>query len=189
MTPDKPSTQVSARQQRAAKAQLLRSQGLSLRAIADTLGVSLGTVQRDIARVSPQPDTPDTLHPADTASERNPLDALGPAGRELVDRIVLEMREVGLAPDSVEIAALLQVGILADRQAELHDIIEEDGLTIVAPSGRIELHPCAVESRQCASAIARILGAVSLRDNSGSQRKNPVRVRAGQASQAWRHHV
>lgn len=89
---------------------------------------------------------------------------LGPAGTELVSKIIKEMAVDKIMPDSREAALLRTAGELRDRMADLEAAIAEDGLRRETKAGTIQLHPAAGELRQHSVALARVLGGISLAD-------------------------
>ena len=84
------------------------------------------------------------------------------AGAELVARIVDDMHAHGLEPDAKEQELLALAEGLADRLAELEETIELEGLSVMLSSGRTVMNPAVSESRQTRTALATVLGRVSM---------------------------
>lgn len=105
------------------------------------------------------------------------------AGQELVGRIVADMREHGLEPDGKERELLALAEGLADRLAELEDLIEVEGLAFTSDSGRVMMNPAVGEARQTRTSLARVLMGVSMTEG---RAKDPAKVRAAQAR--WLEH-
>jgi hypothetical protein len=115
------------------------------------------------------------------AAKRQPKQ--GP-GQVMVAAILAEMAEVGVEPDSKETVLLDTARKLLDRLTLLEAIVVKDGLMLTSPSGVVKVHPAAVEHRQLAANLARVLGNVVIGDSSAG--KNPVKQRAAQTR--WRAH-
>lgn len=122
---------------------------------------------------------------AKAAPEVPPGPAYGPAGRELVSRIVAQLDEQGCEPDARDEVLLDQAARLADRMVALRGLVERDGERSVSDSGIVRLHPAIPEHRQHAVALAKVLAAVRIPDDTGEV-KDPAKVRA--ADTRWRQH-
>ena len=70
------------------------------------------------------------------------------AGQDLVDRIVADLEEQGLEPDSKDTELLDVASDIVDRIAMLEAAVEADGLSTTLKDGRIVLHPAICEIRQ-----------------------------------------
>ena len=105
-------------------------------------------------------------------------------GQVMVAAILAEMAEVGVEPDSKEQVLLDTARKLVDRLGALEAIVAAEGLMLTSPSGVVKVHPAAVEHRQLAANLARVLGNVVIGDSSAG--KNPAKVRAAQTR--WRSH-
>lgn len=105
------------------------------------------------------------------------------AGAELVARIVADMRAHGLEPDGREVELLALAEGLADRLAELEACVEDEGLSTVLQSGRVVMNPAVAEARQTRTALATVLGRVSMEEG---RAKDPQKMRAAQAR--WLQH-
>jgi hypothetical protein len=100
-------------------------------------------------------------------------------GAVMVAAIVAEMSEVGCVPSAPELV-LLEVGCkLVDRMSTLEEVVAGDGLMLTSPTGVLRVHPAAVEHRQLAASLARVLAGIVIGDSSGG--KNPVKQRAARA--------
>jgi hypothetical protein len=107
---------------------------------------------------------------------------LGPAGVELVDKIVADMTAQRIEPDARESALLRTAGELRDRMVTLEAAIATDGLHRETRAGTIQLHPAAAELRQHAVALARVLAGIELVDMSSAPTVKSARhQRAAQA--------
>jgi hypothetical protein len=104
-------------------------------------------------------------------------------GRELVARIVADMAAHGLEPDAREIELLSLAEGLADRLAELEEAVEVEGLSVTLLSGRVVMNPAVAESRMTRTALATVLGRVSMVEGAA---KDPQRVAAAQ--KRWLQH-
>jgi hypothetical protein len=105
------------------------------------------------------------------------------AGQDLVARIVEDMHAHGLEPDAKETELLALAEGLADRLAELEETIELEGLSVVLNSGRTVMNPAVSESRQTRTALATVLGRVSMVEG---RQKDPAKVAAAQ--KRWLQH-
>lgn len=105
------------------------------------------------------------------------------AGAELVARIVDDMHAHGLEPDAKEQELLALAEGLADRLAELEETIELEGLSVMLSSGRTVMNPAVSESRQTRTALATVLGRVSMVEG---RAKDPTKVKAAQVR--WARH-
>ena len=115
------------------------------------------------------------------AAKREPKQSPGAA---MVAAILAEMAEVGCEPDSKEQVLLDTARKLADRLDALERIVAKDGLMLTSPAGVVKVHPAAVEHRQLAANLARVLSNVVIGDSSAG--KSPVKQRAAQTR--WRSH-
>lgn len=106
------------------------------------------------------------------------------AGAALVASIRAEMDEDEIDPSATEEALLRLASELADRIAKLEAVIAADGEILTSATGAIRMHPAAVEHRQLALALARVLGGIVIGDSGAG--KNPVKQRAAQARWAAR---
>jgi hypothetical protein len=104
-------------------------------------------------------------------------------GEALVSRIVADMREHGLEPDAKERELLALAEGLADRLADLEERIIRDGLSITLHSGRVVMNPSVSEARLTRTALATVLGRVSMAEG---RVKDPVKVAAAQ--KRWLQH-
>jgi hypothetical protein len=104
-------------------------------------------------------------------------------GEELTARIVADMAEHGLEPDGKERELLTLAEGLADRLAELEDVVEREGLSVTLQSGQVVMNPAVGESRMTRAALARVLAGVSMTEG---RAKDPAKVRAAQAR--WLEH-
>jgi hypothetical protein len=105
-------------------------------------------------------------------------------GQLMVSAILAEMAEVGCEPDSKEQVLLDTARKLVDRLDALERILAKDKLMLTSPSGVVRMHPAAIEHRQLASSLARVLANVVIGDSSAG--KSPVKQRAAQTR--WRSH-
>ena len=111
------------------------------------------------------------------------MNDLGMAGRELVAALRAELG--GEYEFDAREAELVDVAArLADRMADLEEILAEDGLRLVTKTGVVRIHPAVAEYRQQAVALARVLSAVALPAPDGGQQKSAAKVRAAEAR--WR---
>ena len=115
------------------------------------------------------------------AAKREPKQS---PGQLMVAAILAEMAEVGVEPDSKETVLLDAARKLVDRLDALERIVAKDGLMLTSPAGVVKVHPAAVEHRQLAANLARVLGNVVIGESSGG--KSPVKQRAAQTR--WRAH-
>ena len=105
-------------------------------------------------------------------------------GAVMVAAILAEMAGVGCEPDSKETVLLDTARKLADRLDALERIVAKDGLMLTSPAGVVKVHPAAVEHRQLAASLARVLANVVIGDSSAG--KSPVKQKAAQTR--WRAH-
>lgn len=120
-------------------------------------------------------------------TERGQVSAMSDAkspGRLMVESILAEMAEVGVVPDAKEEVLLDLARKLADRLADLEQVVARDGLMLTSPSGLLRVHPAAVEHRQLAANLARVLANVVIGDSTAG--KDPRKVKA--AATRWRSH-
>jgi hypothetical protein len=89
-------------------------------------------------------------------------------------------------PTAAEEELLRLAHELTDRLDTLERIVATDGEMLTSPSGVVRIHPAAVEHRQLALVIARVLGGVVVGDSAGAGSKNPVKQRA--AAVRWANH-
>lgn len=107
----------------------------------------------------------------------------GPAGRRLVREVLAQLTEDGLEPDVRERHLLDLAAGLADRLAEVQDVLAVDGITTTTAAGGIKPHPMLAAERQLALGIQRLLDGVSL---TAAPVKSAAKVRAAQTR--WRAH-
>jgi len=115
------------------------------------------------------------------AAKREPKQS---PGQLMVAAILAEMAEVGVEPDSKETVLLDAARKLVDRLDALERIVAKDGLMLTSPAGVVKVHPAAVEHRQLAANLARVLSNVVIGDSSAA--KNPTKQKAAQTR--WRSH-
>jgi len=101
------------------------------------------------------------------------------AGAVLVASIRAEMDVEDVDPTATEEALLRLAHELADRIDNLERIIAADGEMLTSPTGVVRMHPAAIEHRQLAIALTRVLGGVVIGDSSAG--KNPTKQRAARA--------
>jgi predicted ArsR family transcriptional regulator len=145
----------------------------SERTIAIALGCSQATVRRDMAAL--QRDSAVTR-----IDSRHPQVSRGEA---LVVRLRGEMSEQGLIPTSGEEELLAVARDLGDRIERLQKLVAADGERRKQRDGRIIIHPCLSEIRQCEATLARVVGGIQTMEDSP---KNGAKVKAAQAR--WRTH-
>ena len=104
-------------------------------------------------------------------------------GKELAGRIVADLRAHGLEPDARETELLSLAEGLADRLAELEAAVADKGLSVTLHSGRVVMNPAVAESRMTRTALATVLGRVSMTEGVA---KDPQRVAAAQ--KRWLQH-
>jgi hypothetical protein len=104
-------------------------------------------------------------------------------GRALVARIVADMAAHGLEPDGKERELLTLAEGMADRLAELEDIIASEGLAVTLKSGRVVMNPAVGEARMTRTSLARVLAGVSMLEG---RAKDPAKVKAAQGR--WLQH-
>jgi hypothetical protein len=112
------------------------------------------------------------------------LPAAPSAGAALVAAIRAEMDVAEIDPTATEEALLRLAHELADRIDRLEHVVADDGEILTSATGVVRVHPAAVEHRQLALALARVLGGVVIGDSSAG--KNPVKQRA--AAARWANH-
>ena len=115
------------------------------------------------------------------AAKRQPKQS---PGQVMVAAILAEMAEVGVEPDSKEQVLLDTARKLLDRLDALERIVAKDGLMLTSVAGVVKVNPAAVEHRQLAANLARVLSNVVIGDSSSG--KSPVKQRAAQTR--WRAH-
>ena len=98
--------------------------------------------------------------------------------------VIDDLRSQHMAPDSREIELLQRARAAADRIAELEDVVSREGSTFTDKHGTVRPSPLLAEIRSTTLVLARCLNSVQF--NPGPAAKNPVKVRAGQASWAAR---
>lgn len=103
-------------------------------------------------------------------------------GAVMVAAIVAEMAEAGLEPDSKETILLDTARKLLDRLSKLEQVVEEEGLMVTSNTGVVKVNPAAIEARQLAGNLARVLSNVVVSDSSAG--KNPTKQKAAQTR--WR---
>lgn len=103
------------------------------------------------------------------------------AGDELRQRILADLDEQGLDPDSRELELLDRACSAADRIERLEVIVAEHGETVVDGNGNIRPSALLTEIRLSTHTIARCLGGIQF--DAG---KDAVKQRAGRASWAAR---
>jgi len=72
---------------------------------------------------------------------------------------------------------------LADRIDRLQKLVAADGERRKFNDGKVLMHPCLSEIRQCESTLARVVGGIQTME---AAPKNPAKVRAVQTR--WRAH-
>ena len=88
--------------------------------------------------------------------------------------------------DAHEVPHLVEACRLADRIAELEELIATDGLTTRGSAGQVRLNPAVAEVRQSRLALARCLGYMSFPDAS-SRFGSAASLRGRRAAEArWR---
>jgi DNA-binding Lrp family transcriptional regulator len=174
MTPD---------ERRAAIARLLEDcPDASQRVIAEAIGCSQATVARDMAKLSGD----SVIHIGDSLnveSEDVPSVLQVSRGEALVERLRGEMAEQGLIPTSGEQEQLTIVRDMADRIELLQRIVAVDGERRKTKDGRVVMHPCLSEIRQCEATLGRIVRGIQTMEDAP---KNPVKQKA--ANTRWRAH-
>jgi hypothetical protein len=108
-------------------------------------------------------------------------------GELLVQSILAEMAELGVVPTSTEDEVLVMASTLADRLAELEEIISDEGLMITTSRGDSKINPAATEHRMITVALARVLGSISFSDVTSpatGKKTNPTKARSARAR--WR---
>jgi hypothetical protein len=110
-------------------------------------------------------------------------------GAAMVAAIVAEMGAVGCEPNATEQVLLEVARKLVDRMNTLEQVVSGDGLMLTSPTGVLRVHPAAVEHRQLAASLARVLGGIVIGDSSSGVPKNPAKVRAAQARWSRRDQV
>jgi hypothetical protein len=102
-------------------------------------------------------------------------------GEELVAQILAEMDAEECDPTAAEEELLRLAVELSDRLDRLEAVLAENGGEILTSrTGTVRIHPAAVEHRQLALALARVLGGIVIGD-AGAVPKNPVKQRAANA--------
>ena len=104
------------------------------------------------------------------------------AGQALVDAITTDLAEQHLRPDARETELLERAHAAADRIAELEKLVATEGMTYVDKQGTVRPSALLAEIRSQTVVLARVLGGIQM--SAAGQSRNPVKVRAGQAS--WR---
>lgn len=107
-------------------------------------------------------------------------------GSLLVAAIRSEMDGLDLIPTASEEALLRLACDLADRLDRLERVVEREGELLVAANGTVRMHPGAVEARQIAMALARVLAGVVIGETTDNSKKSPAKVKA--AATRWRAH-
>ncbi|MGO8967872.1 MAG: hypothetical protein ACLQGN_30865 [Mycobacterium sp.] len=102
------------------------------------------------------------------------------AGDALVAAVVADLREQHLAPDARETELLDRARAAADRIAELEKIVAVEGMTFTDKHGTVRPSPLLSEIRSTTLVLTRCLGGIQM--SAGTAAKNPIKVRAGQAS-------
>jgi hypothetical protein len=102
------------------------------------------------------------------------------AGDTLVAAVLDDLREQHMAPDARETELLARARVVADRIAELEEIVAVEGSTYTDKHGIVRPSPLLAEVRLQTLVLTRCLGGVQF--NTGPAAKNPIKVRAGLAS-------
>lgn len=106
-------------------------------------------------------------------------------GTVLVDAIRAEMDAIDCDPTATEEALLRLACDLADRLDRLERVVARDGELLTSAAGVVRVHPGAIEARQLATSLARVLSGVVIGETDGSK-KDPAKIRAAQTR--WRAH-
>lgn len=145
----------------------------SQRTIAAALGCSQATVRRTIA----------ALRGDSLVTQVTRLDSQVSRGDALAARLRGEMAEQGLIPTSGEEELLSVARDLADRIERLQKLVAADGERRKLKDGRVVMHPCLSEIRQCEATLARVVGGIQTMEAAS---KHPAKVKAAQTR--WRAH-
>lgn len=90
------------------------------------------------------------------------------AGAALVAALNAELD--GMEWDAREAKLIETAAALADRLAEVKDVLDRDGVTSTTATGAVRAHPLLAEQRQLSVALAKVLESVRLPDESGQGR-------------------
>jgi hypothetical protein len=105
------------------------------------------------------------------------------AGDELVGKVLADLKAEGIEPDSRETEMLEQARDMADRIAELKELVKQHGSTMVDKQGNVRPSPLLAEIRQSTIVLTRCLNGVNMYANPVDM-PDPRKQKAGQAS--WR---
>jgi len=97
----------------------------------------------------------------------------------MVNAILAEMTEEGVARDAKESALLATARQIVDRLHAPRRILARDGETLTSPAGAVRVHPAVAEHRQQAATLPKVLSGIVGVDSCGIG-KNPAKVRAAQ---------
>ena len=98
----------------------------------------------------------------------------------MVGKIIADLAAQHLVPDAREIELLDRARMAADRIEELEAVVTREGMTYADKQGTVRPSPILAEIRSLTLVLVRALNAVQMEQGKGG--KNPVKVRAGQAS-------
>jgi hypothetical protein len=107
------------------------------------------------------------------------------AGDKLVEKILADLREQRLQPDSREAELLERARAMADRIEELETLVAVEGMTYTDKSSVVRPTPLLSEIRQSTIVLTRCLNAIQFNDE--PSHKDPTKQRAGRASWAARN--
>jgi hypothetical protein len=104
-------------------------------------------------------------------------------GARLVDEIRREMDDQNLEPTAAEAEMLRVAENLANRLQKLEDILDAEGPLWTSPNGTVKGHPAAIEHRQLAISLSRVLSTIAVAESTGGARKDKTKQRA--ANRRW----
>jgi hypothetical protein len=107
------------------------------------------------------------------------------AGQVLVEKILADLKEEGIVPDSREAELLDHARDMADRIEELKGLVAEHGSTIVDKLGNVRPSPLLSEIRQSTIVLTRCLNGVQMYSEENMP-KDHRKQKAGAASWAAR---
>jgi hypothetical protein len=90
-------------------------------------------------------------------------------GEALVAEVRAEMADFGVQPDAKEAALLAAAAVLVDRMAALEERVASDGEVLVSAGGAVRIHPAAVEHRQLAATLPKVLAGIVIGDTTSGQ--------------------